>query len=1241
MDKKTKIDKENRRRIKITILGIIGLILLVIGISFSAFSANLAGTKRQSINTGCLKIDMTDKGSLNIANAVPESDESGLTSTPYTYTITNSCTTAAFYTTTINVMNGSNVDNVSKVKVSLDGDSFLAPTIESNLPTGELLDTETTGVLSTYKLDEGYLKVGESKTFELRTWIDYDVEDITGGLENKIIINSEARGKNAIIYKTNTSGYYALSKSSLITNADYKQIAPSANQLSGIIKVEDDSNIKYYFRGNPKNYLTFAGKNFRVLSTNEDGSINIVLASTTGNSTYSNIATSLTNFYNTISSEETYIKTDSTFCKESASSGNYLADLRYNNYNPSINCQGDSFTKVGLLTVDDLMFAGAKKDTANTSFYLKDSASYFTGSSKSSTANFSYSTSNSITSTTNTTSIGVKPVITLKSNVMLQGEGTEESPFYVNGLYEQAKNNYKDIVKPVIDIARVDEKWSKTNKNIEITAHDDSTGSGIAGYLISTSSTTPSATSTSWEASSQGKYESVQAYDNGTYYVFVKDKAGNISEGKKVVIEKVDKTAPTCTIRINPNGEKTAYKTLSIISDDKNIDLSGYSWDHTTSIEDVVKVTVNGVYTGYLTDLAGNQGSCSGVVYKLEPQDTSGANEPVLSKNMIPVYYDEEAEVWKKADKTNKNETYKWYNYDEKMWANSVTLSEANRSTYLSAEPGTEISMDDILTMQVWIPRYKYKVWNYNADGTATSEPQEIEITFESGTETTGEISCTDSISGTDGAASETCKLKSTSATCTDSTCNGKTYTHPAFTFGDTEVTGMWVGKFEISAPTDSTCYTSASEANCNKTGITPLVKPDVKSYRYAQVGTFETNMMAMNDSDNIYGFATTDDTHMMKNMEWGAVAYLSHSKYGTCTDGTCTEINKNDSSRYYTGRSGGGTSASSTADGTYKYNETKIVDTTLTGGTSVTPTITNDTTYPWTEEDGLYKSSTQGVNSSTTNLTFSFTAPSDNTYLSFDWSVSSESSDYIYYTITKDEAALSDTGTSTKIGGTTLGTTEDALTYKNVTRQLEAGSYEITFTYRKDSSDASGTDTGYVKNIKILDSPTVNTELIPIGAGKDGLSASTTGNIYGIYDMSGGAYEHVMGNIVSTDGTTMMSGYSTSGNSGYTGILYNSRNYTSYTGTYSYPENKYLDKYSFGTSGTQRIRSKLGDAVKEVYNTGNYGWYSDNSSLAYSYSPWFDRGGWYNASNVGVFYSDYVDGRANFNLSSRLVITP
>ena len=466
--------------------------------------------------------------------------------------------------------------------------------------------------------------------------------------------------------------------------------------------------------------------------------------------------------------------------------------------------------------------------------------------------------------------------------------------------------------------------------------------------------------------------------------------------------------------------------------------------------------------------------------------DESGANAPVPTSNMIPVYYDETAEVWKKADKYNSQEKYKWYDYDNKMWANSVTVSETNRSTYLNADPGTEIPMDDILTMQVWVPRYKYKVWNYNENGTVASDPQEIKITFEKGTATTGEISCSDSISGTDGAASETCKLKETDKACTDSTCNGKTYTHPAFTFGTQEVKGIWVGKFETTGTISD---------------IT--IKPDLSSLRNQNVSAFESNMMAMNDSGNKYGFATTTDTHMMKNQEWGAVAYLSHSKYGINS-----EVYINNSSSYYTGRSGGNVGGSTPINGTY------------TDQTSTT----KHNSYGFYTYDGYLLNYNTNTKSSTKDMT------------------------------------------------------------------------------------------------KI---------------------ASTTGNIYGIYDMSGGAYEYVMGNIVSNDGTTMMSGYSTSNNSGYTGIIYGSGSYSSYTGSYSYPENKYIDKYSFGTSNTQRIRSKLGDALKEVYN-GSYGWYSDSSFLARSSNPWFLRGGCYSdRSYAGVFGSDNNYGNANSFDSSRLVITP
>ena len=610
-------------------------------------------------------------------------------------------------------------------------------------------------------------------------------------------------------------------------------------------------------------------------------------------------------------------------------------------------------------------------------------------------------------------------------------------------------------------------------------------------------------------------------------------------------------------------------------------------------------------------------------VVKFPSLDTSGASEPEIAEGMIPVYYDETEEVWKKASSSNSDPKYKWYDYDNKMWANSVTVSSTNRTKYLSAENGTTIPMDDILTMQVWIPRYKYKVWNYNADTITKSNEQEIEISFEDGTASTGEIECTDDIKGSDGdGTSEICKLKETNETCTDDTCNNKTYTHPAFTFGDEETKGFWIGKFELTGTISN---------------IT--TKPNLTSLRSQKVSTFETNIMNMKNSNNIYGLSTSTDTHMIKNMEWGAVAYLSHSKYGTCTDGTCKEVNPNNSSSYYTGRSGGSSSASSTSAGTYKYNQTTKEVTTMTGGTTIAATVTNDTTYPWTSSNGLYKSSNQGKDSTTTNLKFSFTAPTNNTYLSFDWSVSSESAsyDYLYYTITKDGTALSDTGTSTKIGGTTLGTTESSLKYNSVSKKLDAGEYELTFTYRKDGSGASGTDTGYIKNLKILDSPTEKIETVKTGEGKDGPSASTTHNIYGVYDMSGGVAEYTMGNMVNSDGTTMISN-----SSGYT--------------TSTYPNSKYYDKYSYiYIQNPVLVQSKLGDGFKEMVKRTDkttvdgeirqyrYGWYNDYLYSLYRSWEWVTRGAFRNnaGASAGLFNSNNSDGNASSYTSSRLVITP
>lgn len=59
--------------------------------------------------------------------------------------------------------------------------------------------------------------------------------------------------------------------------------------------------------------------------------------------------------------------------------------------------------------------------------------------------------------------------------------------------------------------------------------------------------------------------------------------------------------------------------------------------------------------------------------------DESGANHPSLEDNMLPVYYDEYNKVWKKADESNLDDSYKWYDYDDKMWANSIVLKDGEK----------------------------------------------------------------------------------------------------------------------------------------------------------------------------------------------------------------------------------------------------------------------------------------------------------------------------------------------------------------------------------------------------------------------------------------------------------------------------------------------------------------------------------------------------------------------------------
>ena len=176
---------------------------------------------------------------------------------------------------------------------------------------------------------------------------------------------------------------------------------------------------------------------------------------------------------------------------------------------------------------------------------------------------------------------------------------------------------------------------------------------------------------------------------------------------------------------------------------------------------------------------------------------------------------------------------WEWYDYETQRWANAVILNNESEVYY----DGDIIPEDNIESYFVWIPRYKYQIFNEQVgnytgkDGVSTDYglSKQIQVTFE-----TKDVA------------------KS----------NGSTYnswlTHPAFTSFDTN--GIWVGKFETGYK-GATSTEGAQQNPNNGVNGTPdkvMIKPNVYSWRNIQVA---------NAYWTSYNYKREYDSHMMKNM--------------------------------------------------------------------------------------------------------------------------------------------------------------------------------------------------------------------------------------------------------------------------------------------------------------------------------------------------------------------------------------
>ena len=264
---------------------------------------------------------------------------------------------------------------------------------------------------------------------------------------------------------------------------------------------------------------------------------------------------------------------------------------------------------------------------------------------------------------------------------------------------------------------------------------------------------------------------------------------------------------------------------------------------------------------------------------------TGKVNKPKLMTGMTAIKFNEPTG----DEKAKEGSTVKttdidaaWYDYDAKKWANAQTQDGS---------------------MWVWIPRFAYKI---------NSSNKTFDVVFLKDTTNTYLDNGTEKDAEKEGYIIHPA-FKNESSTGYE---NGG---------WDKELTGIWVSKFEAGFATSNgnSAPKKASSVNYSQTSVwasgyetggndgslsarnwidgvygsttTAIKYPTFQGLTYSMNYTNHNDAFnisrALTESGNIYGLSSaTTDSHLMKNSEWGAVAYLAQSKYGL--NGTNIYIN-------------------------------------------------------------------------------------------------------------------------------------------------------------------------------------------------------------------------------------------------------------------------------------------------------------------------------------------------------------
>ena len=425
------LEGDNKYRFTLVLLLSLFVIIVAIAIILSnvKFEKKVDGTIATVLNEGDLVINYVD------GHEVYFNDSKEHT---YGITITNNSNEVLYYSI---YFESANIDNI-KVKIK-DKDG---------------------NVLKSLKED-----ITEEKLINLYS--------INGGetVRYTVVIDSDIRIKFKGVLKVENDSMTTETFSDLILLYNQVGVAKTrigseiATEKEGLLSTIDNKGTTYYFRGKiNNNYLKLGDLLFRIVRINGDGTVRLVLENTIdGQVPYNSNplaegadVSSLVVFKDAtvINTLNNWVNTKLAPYKSYLVNGDYCTDTSFNldvngtRYSstyerifndeaPDLYCSGQVYSGiVGLLSVDEVVLAGASGSTPNTSYYLYNKniqGNYLTTSSY-------FVNSNNNASVMNVMSNGaigdgilvtyasyLRPVINISVSANIKGEGTIDNPYII------------------------------------------------------------------------------------------------------------------------------------------------------------------------------------------------------------------------------------------------------------------------------------------------------------------------------------------------------------------------------------------------------------------------------------------------------------------------------------------------------------------------------------------------------------------------------------------------------------------------------------------------------------------------------------------------------------------------------------------------------------------------------------------------------------------------------------------